>query len=134
MPDSRSQAVSLHDSLQPIVENALFHGIEPKGCAGKIVIEAWESSASDGQPLLKVSVTDNGIGMTEETMKKVLTGEADSSAEFFRHVGINNVNKRIQYDFGEDFGITIQSETGENSYTVMTITLPYITDERTTIL
>mgnify|MGYP001313447818 FL=1 len=72
--------------------------------------------------------------MTEETMKKVLTGEADSSAEFFRHVGINNVNKRIQYDFGEDFGITIQSETGENSYTVMTITLPYITDERTTIL
>ena len=121
-------------SLQPIVENALFHGIEPKGCAGKIVIEAWESAFSDGQSLLKVSVTDNGIGMTEETMKKVLTGEANSSAEFFRHVGINNVNKRIQYDFGEDFGITIQSETGENSYTVMTITLPYITDERTTIL
>ena len=121
-------------SLQPIVENALFHGIEPKGCAGKIVIEAWESASSDGQSLLKVSVTDNGIGMTEETMKKVLTGEANSSAEFFRHVGINNVNKRIQYDFGEDFGITIQSETGENSYTVMTITLPYITDERTTIL
>ena len=135
IPDPKLYHCMIHRfSLQPIVENALFHGIEPKGCAGKIVIEAWESSASDGQPLLKVSVTDNGIGMTEETMKKVLTGEADSSAEFFRHVGINNVNKRIQYDFGEDFGITIQSETGENSYTVMTITLPYITDERTTIL
>ena len=135
IPDPKLYHCMIHRfSLQPSVENALFHGIEPKGCAGKIVIEAWESSASDGQPLLKVSVTDNGIGMTEETMKKVLTGEADSSAEFFRHVGINNVNKRIQYDFGEDFGITIQSETGENSYTVMTITLPYITDERTTIL
>lgn len=135
IPDPELYHCMIHRfSLQPIVENALFHGIEPKGCAGKIVIEAWESSASDGQSLLKVSVTDNGIGMTEETMKKVLTGEANSSAEFFRHVGINNVNKRIQYDFGEDFGITIQSETGENSYTVMTITLPYITDERTTIL
>lgn len=135
IPDPELYHCMIHRfSLQPIVENALFHGIEPKGCAGKIVIEAWESSASDGQSLLKVSVTDNGIGMTEETMKKVLTGEVNSSAEFFRHVGINNVNKRIQYDFGEDFGITIQSETGENSYTVMTITLPYITDERTTIL
>ena len=135
IPDPELYHCMIHRfSLQPIVENALFHGIEPKGCAGKIVIEAWESSVSDGQSLLKVSVTDNGIGMTEETMKKVLTGEANSSAEFFRHVGINNVNKRIQYDFGEDFGITIQSETGENSYTVMTITLPYITDERTTIL
>lgn len=135
IPDPELYHCMIHRfSLQPIVENALFHGIEPKGCAGKIVIEAWESSASDGQPLLKVSVSDNGIGMTEEIMKKVLTGEANSSAEFFRHVGINNVNKRIQYDFGEDFGITIQSETGENSYTVMTITLPYITDERTTIL
>lgn len=135
IPDPELYHCMIHRfSLQPIVENALFHGIEPKGCAGKIVIEAWESSASDGQSLLKVSVTDNGIGMTEETTKKVLTGEANSSAEFFRHVGINNVNKRIQYDFGEDFGITIQSETGENSYTVMTITLPYITDERTTIL
>lgn len=135
IPDPELYHCMIHRfSLQPIVENALFHGIEPKGCAGKIVIEAWESSASDGQSLLKVSVTDNGIGMTEETMKKVLTGEANSSTEFFRHVGINNVNKRIQYDFGEDFGITIQSETGENSYTVMTITLPYITDERTTIL
>lgn len=135
IPDPELYHCMIHRfSLQPIVENALFHGIEPKGCAGKIVIEAWESASFDGQSLLKVSVTDNGIGMTEETMKKVLTGEANSSAEFFRHVGINNVNKRIQYDFGEDFGITIQSETGENSYTVMTITLPYITDERTTIL
>lgn len=135
IPDPMLYHCMIHRfSLQPIVENALFHGIEPKGCAGKIVIEAWESASSDGQSLLKVSITDNGIGMTEETMKKVLTGEANSSAEFFRHVGINNVNKRIQYDFGEDFGITIQSETGENSYTVMTITLPYITDERTTIL
>lgn len=105
-----------------------------QSCAGRIVIEAYEAAAPDGKPLLKVSVTDNGIGMTEEIMKKVLTGEVDSSAEFFRHVGINNVNKRIQYDFGEDYGITIQSETGENSYTVMTIILPYITDERTTTL
>lgn len=121
-------------SLQPIVENALFHGIEPKGCAGKILIKAWEDEENDGTRLLKISVTDNGVGMTEETMKKVLSGELDSSAEFFRHVGINNVNKRIQYEFGEQYGIIIDSAMGENSYTAMTITLPYRTEERMTEL
>ena len=123
-----------HFSLQPMVENALFHGIEPKGCAGKILISAWEDEAEDGTRLLKISVTDNGVGMTEETMKKVLSGELDSSAEFFRHVGVNNVNKRIQYEFGEQYGITIESATGEDSYTTMTITLPYRTEERMTEL
>ncbi len=123
-----------HFSLQPIVENALFHGIEPKGCAGRILVKAWEDEAGDGARLLKISVTDNGVGMTEETMKKVLSGELDSSAEFFRHVGVNNVNKRIQYEFGEQYGITIESATGEDSYTTMTMTLPYRTEERMTEL
>lgn len=112
-------------TLQPIVENALFHGIEPKGCAGKIRIHAREGASSDGVRLLLISVTDNGVGMSQETIEKVLRGDTASSADFFRQVGISNVNKRIQYDYGECFGITIDSVLG--TCTTMHITLPYRT-------
>lgn len=60
--------------------------------------------------------------MTDEMIDKVLKGDSQSSANFFRHVGISNVNKRIQYDFGENYGISIESSIGE--YTLMSITLP----------
>lgn len=110
-------------TLQPIIENAMFHGIEPKGCAGKIIIRAEKRTAGDSRKIFLISVTDNGIGMTGEMIEKVLAGDSRASADFFRHVGISNVNKRIQYDFGEDYGITIDSVLGE--YTTMNITLPF---------
>lgn len=112
-------------SLQPMVENALFHGIEPKGCVGKVIIKAEKTEGPNSSPALKISVTDNGIGMTEDTISKILTGEASPSADFFKQVGINNVNKRIQYDFGPDYGIHIESQPGE--YTTVIIILPYST-------
>lgn len=112
-------------TLQPIIENALFHGIEPKGQAGQITIHAKESTDSSGH-LLRISITDNGVGMSRETIAKVLQGSETASTDFFRHVGIYNVNRRIQYEFGENYGISITSEPGV--YTTMTITIPYITD------
>lgn len=115
-------------SLQPIVENALFHGIEPKGCAGKIVIAARQTT-EHGHPDLEISITDNGIGMSAETIEKVLHQPpvSQTKADFFRQVGINNVNQRIQYEFGGDYGISIESVVGE--YTKMTILIPYIQED-----
>ena len=113
-------------TLQPIIENALFHGIEPKGTAGAITVSA-ESGTVNGKKVLKISVTDNGIGMTRETIDSVLHEEdtpGKNKTDFFRHVGISNVNRRIQYDFGPEYGITIVSEPGV--YTTMTIVRPYI--------
>ena len=113
-------------TLQPIIENALFHGIEPKGTAGAITVSA-ESGTMNGKKVLKISVTDNGIGMTRETIDSVLHEEDNpgkNKTDFFRHVGISNVNRRIQYDFGPEYGITIVSEPGV--YTTMTIVRPYI--------
>ena len=112
-------------TLQPLIENALFHGIEPKGCAGKIRISAELDRTAGGQPKLVVSVWDNGIGMDEETIKRVLSGTQKPTADFFRQVGINNVNQRIRYDCGPEYGISIESVPGE--YTCMHITLPYET-------
>lgn len=112
-------------TLQPIIENALFHGIEPTGAAGKIVVSAQTAGISSLKAL-KINITDNGIGMTPETIDKVLHEDTDNQnkTEFFRHVGISNVNKRIQYDYGTEYGITITSRPGE--FTTMTILLPYV--------
>lgn len=111
-------------SLQPIIENALFHGIEPKGSAGKITVDVHVQDREDGKDL-NISVTDNGVGMTKETIEKALhQSPAKKSADFFRQVGIANVNQRIQYDYGPGYGISIESEPGV--YTTMTILIPCV--------
>lgn len=115
-------------TLQPLVENALFHGIEPKGCAGKIVIRAEKAAGTGSCPALVISITDGGVGMSPETIRSVLSGDASPSADFFKQVGINNVDKRIKYSFGPEYGIRIESVVGE--YTTMVITLPYMISER----
>lgn len=114
-------------TLQPLVENALFHGIEPKGCAGKIQILAEKIQTDCHEYMLRISVTDNGIGMSAETIADVLKGDTAPSTDFFRHLGISNVNKRIQYEFGPDYGISIESVPGE--YTTMIILLPFQLDK-----
>ncbi len=113
-------------TLQPIIENSMFHGIEPKGQAGKITVTAMAETAGFGK-VLRISVTDNGVGMSQEAIDKVLHGDEITSADFFRHVGINNVNRRIQYAYGENYGISITSQVG--SYTTTTITIPYFREE-----
>lgn len=112
-------------SLQPMIENALFHGIEPAKTAGRITVFAQTEELS-GKKILRIDITDNGIGMSQKTIMQVLSSDIDSGSntEFFRHVGINNVNKRIQYDFGPEYGITITSEPGK--FTTMTIRIPYV--------
>lgn len=109
-------------SLQPIVENALFHGIEPKGGKGCITICA----SSVNQEKLIITITDDGIGMTPDMIEKALSGTEEIRHDFFRQVGIHNVNQRIQHSFGAGYGISIKSAPGE--YTSMIFTLPYLTE------
>ncbi len=108
-------------TLQPLVENAIFHGIEPKGSTGKISIRACYEEAENTR-CIRVDVTDDGIGMTPEKAVSVLQGNDDSSTDFFKEIGISNVHRRIQYEFGEQYGITIKSSEGE--YTTMSVHLP----------
>lgn len=111
-------------SLQPIIENALFHGIEPAKTTGHIIVSA-QTELEEDKKILKIDITDNGIGMTQEMINKVMHNDTDgvNNTEFFRHIGISNVNKRIQHDFGPEYGITITSEPLE--FTTMSIRIPY---------
>ena len=105
-------------SLQPIVENAIFHGIEPKGSAGRIDIHIYGDAG-----VLHIDVTDNGIGMDEGTLDRVLHGRDDNSPnDFFKDVGVANVANRIRFAFGDEYGLTASSEVGK--YTTISIYLP----------
>lgn len=109
----------LRFSLQPLVENAIFHGIEAKGENGTIAI-SLKKLEND----ILVRIRDNGVGMTKELIKKVLSGNKETPSDLFQHIGINNVHRRIQYAFGESYGISIESEP--QKYTEATIKIPYI--------
>lgn len=108
-------------TLQPLVENAIFHGIEPKGCAGDITLEVRKDPDS-GDVLL--FLTDNGVGMTAEQVQKALQPPGpEEEAVKFRHVGIWNVHRRLQYSFGEGYGLSIRSTPGVG--TTVIVRLPY---------
>lgn len=108
-------------TLQPLVENAIFHGIEPKG-TGHILIYATVEQGRDGAREIRIDVTDNGVGMSPEKASRILEFNDDDSADFFREIGVSNVQRRLQYEFGEQYGITIKSAEGE--YTTMSIHIP----------
>ena len=107
-------------TLQPLVENAIFHGIEPKGCAGEVGISVRREPET-GDVL--IALTDDGVGMTPQQIEKALQepGPEEAAAKY-RHVGMWNVHRRLQYSFGPRYGLSIESEVGVG--TVVTIRLP----------
>lgn len=107
-------------TLQPLVENAIFHGIEPKGCAGSIELTI-KTDKETGDVL--ILLTDDGVGMSDEQSKQILTEpSAEQAGAKFRHVGVWNVHRRLQYSFGEDYGLSVDAQLGQG--TTVTIRLP----------
>jgi len=105
--------------LQPIIENALLHGIDVMEGEGKIEIQVKEEANS-----ILFSVSDNGIGMTKEQSVKIL--KHDMSDKF--GIGIKNVNDRIKIYFGQEYGLSIKSELDKG--TTIYIKIPKITLEQ----
>lgn len=107
-------------TLQPLVENAIFHGIEPKGCAGSVSLTIAHDP-ENGDVL--ISLTDDGVGMSPEKVATVLRepGPEEAAAKY-RHVGMWNVHRRLQYSFGDAYGLSIESCLGHG--TTVTVRLP----------
>ena len=104
-------------TLQPLVENALYHGIKNKRGKGMIRIDG-ELEGSD----CILRVTDNGRGMTPERLEQVREGIRNRNVRETEIYGLYNVNERIRLNFGENYGITITSTYGEG--TCVTVRLP----------
>ncbi len=105
--------------LQPIVENSLIHGIEPMEGQGLIVVKGFRYEDN-----VKITVTDNGVGIPEGKLKKLLDNEDLPLKIRFSGIGIGNVRERIQMNFGEQYGLHIESVL--NLFTTTEITIPII--------
>lgn len=105
-------------TLQPIVENALFHGILKKESRqGTICLTgALEDNC------ISLQIRDDGIGIPPELLSHLLN--PDSAASEQSHYGLNNVNKRIKIQYGPDYGLSIESIPG--SFTAVHILLPAV--------
>lgn len=100
-------------TIQPFVENAINHAIEPNVKGGKITI-----TAEMQDNLTLIHIIDNGSGIKKELIDKLLNGTYESSPENGDKntgIGINNANKRLQYYYGAEYGVAIQSDVGHGT-------------------
>jgi len=102
-------------TLQPIIENAIYHGLNRLIDEGRIDISIQENE--DG---ISMKVKDNGVGMSLEQCEEILHREASDKTG----IGLKNVHERIQIYFGENYGISIISELDEG--TCVEIRIPKI--------
>lgn len=103
--------------VQPLVENAFVHGLEPKPDAGVLYIGAKTEGA-----LLVITVRDNGVGIPPDTLsgleQQLSSGRYDTGA----HLGLANINARLKLQYGEEYGLHLSSSPGDG--TCVTIRLP----------
>jgi two-component system sensor histidine kinase YesM len=108
---------SLKLMLQPLVENAIYHGMEFMDGDGEILIKVFIQ-----EERLRFIIEDNGLGMTKEQVQGLLTEKKHSSSRRGSGIGVKNVNERIRLYFGEEYGLFIRSEPDEG--TAVEICLP----------
>lgn len=102
--ESIGQYQSLNLMLQPLIENAIAHGIDVKTDGrGKLTITGKE----DGD-LIVLTVADNGVGMSDEQAARILTEES-------KGYGVRNVNERIKLYYGEQYSLQIESKIGQGT-------------------
>ena len=123
--DDVMELVSLKLMLQPLVENAIYHGMEFMDGDGEICVKGYSEDAE-----LWFRISDNGLGMTEEQTRSLLDEQNHISSKRGSGIGVKNVNERIRLYFGESYGLAIWSEPDEG--TVITIHLPALAYSETT--
>lgn len=106
-------------TIQPLVENALYHGIKNKRGMGHISIRG-----EAGEKDFTITVTDDGIGIDETRLRQVQSGIQNKVLTGKDFYGLYNVCERIRLNFGEEYGIFIESVYGEG--TSVRVILPYI--------
>ena len=102
--------------LQPLVENAMVHGLEQKPGKGLLSLRGFRKENT-----VVFEVEDDGIGISKTELKKLHASLASEGTE--EHIGLINVHKRIRLYYGQSYGIKIASTEGKG--TLVTLTLPY---------
>ena len=109
VPDATRGTVVPAMSVQPLVENAVRHGVERRAGRGRVTISA-EIVGGD----VELRVADDGIGIERERLGAVLAGAGGG-------IGVSNVDSRLRATFGERYALRIESEVGHGTTAVMTV-------------
>jgi two-component system sensor histidine kinase YesM len=102
--------------IQPLAENALKHGLSEKTVNGMIQIIYYREGSA-----LHIRVEDNGIGMSESEIKDILSRNHNPNAG---HIGIYNIQERIKLYFGDEYGISVESQ--KQLYTRFDVSIPLL--------
>ena len=108
--------------VQPVLENAIYHGMAYADGDGEITVRAFR----DGGDVC-IEVTDNGPGMPEEVVRRLLEGGGPNPGAKGSGIGFRNVHQRLRLTFGEPYGLTILSEPDDG--TTVRIRLPALDEE-----
>ena len=108
--------------VQPVLENAIYHGMAYADGDGEITVRAFQ----DGGDVC-IEVTDNGPGMPEEVVRGLLEGAGPNTGAKGSGIGFRNVHQRLRLNFGEPYGLTILSEPDDG--TTVRIRLPALDEE-----
>jgi two-component system sensor histidine kinase YesM len=126
-PEHLTEQRTLKMILQPLVENAVYHGLERRNGPGSLVISVSEAA----EERILIQVRDDGKGMDAEELERLrnaLDGRTGGgylpAPEGKRSVGLFNINNRIKLIFGDRFGLSIESR--ENAGTTVSILLPIL--------
>ncbi len=103
-------------SIQPLVENAINHGLKNKRGEKNIYIKIWQA---DGK--LYVMVRDDGVGMDAEKFNYLLKENDMGLVEEGNSIGLLNINARLKMIYGEEYGLFIESEPGKGSSVYLTV-------------
>lgn len=103
--------------LQPIVENYIVHGFRKDGSDNYI-----EITGDVIENRLVLEIRDNGIGIPEQRLEKILEHINEEEGDTMSSIGLKNVHQRLKLKYGEEYGLHIQSR--ENEGTIVTITMP----------
>ena len=107
--------------IQPLIENAVYHGLSECSGNGKIIIQG---TRVDNNLLLTIS--DNGIGISEEKLEE-LNDYINDNNNSFNGIALRNINRRLKLNYGENYNLKIFSVEGKG--TSMVLTLPFIVKE-----
>ena len=121
LPEELENAPTIKLIIQPVVENSIYHGIKYLQEEGLITIEA---KAQDDDKI-RIIIRDNGIGMSPETLSSLLDNQSEHKhSKDGNGIGLANIDERIKLSYGEEYGLSIESELDEG--TTVTITIPHL--------
>ncbi|WIV17533.1 sensor histidine kinase [Paenibacillus polygoni] len=105
----------VHFSLQPLIENAIVHGLEQKKGTGNL-----EVTAEIVDQVMCIEIRDDGAGISEDQLLEIRNKLYDPASSLdMDHIGIKNVHDRIQYHFGDPYGLHVESSSAGTKITIL---------------